>query len=172
MSVYLDKLKHRTAYGSHPEVSVDSWPDPERHGARPGDQIGAAILAYVVANSGHENFPASPWSDRHGDIHLPDNLDEPPPEADPLPRWRLLEPAFLGPVLYSKGDEVNFPGWPIHPWAVEPVNSSAEKVLSYQTRFGSNRKLAGLAHSGRRLNLPDPSSHVHQSERHAGILGL
>jgi hypothetical protein len=156
MPVYLDKSKHRTAYGSHPEVSVDTWPDPDRHAARPGDEIGSAILAYVLANSGHANFPASPWSDRHGDIHLP-NLDEPQPETDPIPVWRLLEDAFLGPSLYLKGQQVPWSGWPIHAWTVEPVNTSAEKVLAYLEKYGTNRKLAGQPHQSGRLFFPNPA---------------
>ena len=156
MPVFIDETKHRNAFGEFPEIVVDdSWPAAHLR-ARPRDELGAAILAYAAKWKDHPDFPPSPWDTRRGDIYLPD-LDQPRASTDPIPRWRLKEAAFLGCNLFNAGQEVNFPGYPVSPHTVEPINTSAELVLSYQVRFGTNRKLAGSPHQSGRLHFPNPA---------------
>jgi hypothetical protein len=156
MASFLNPKGLKTALGQFPEVSVDdSFPEPGLI-ARPNDAIGAAILAYAAAFSDHPNFPPSPWDTRRGDIYLPD-LDQPRASTDPIPRWRLKEAAFLGCNLYHAGQEVNFPGWPVNPHTLEPVNESAKLVLSYMTRHGGH-KLPSMPHEAGVLNLPNPAT--------------
>jgi hypothetical protein len=157
MSVYLDKLKHRGPFGEFPEISIDSWPDPRLHAARPGDEIGASILAYVSQWSSHPSFPPDgPWDTRTGTINLPD-LDEPRPDTDPVPRYKLKSAGFVGCVLFNAGSETSFPGWPVDPFNLEAVNTSAELVLAYQLKHGVHRKLPGAPHSGGQLRFPNPA---------------
>jgi len=156
MPTFLDPTKHKTPFGTYPEISVDTgWPE-QHHVARPRDAIGEAIISYRDRWQDHENFPASPWSPRHGEIHLP-NLDAQQPETDPVPLYRLNEAAFVGPVLYEKNHLAPYAGWPAHPFTLEPVNYSAERVLRFMTRFGAGQKLPGMPHQSGRLNFPNPA---------------
>jgi hypothetical protein len=155
MAVFLDQTKHRTPYGEFPEVSTEAW--PEQHWlARPKDTLGEAVLAYSKKNRTHPNFPASPWSDRHGKIFLPPDLDHPGPDSDPIPRYRLKEFGAVGGVVYLAGAEFNFAGWPSRPSLLEPVNESAALVLSYMARCAGRPLPATMPHSGFVLNLPSP----------------
>lgn len=158
MATFLNPRGFKNAMGEFPEVSVDEgWPDPGLGlVARPGDQTGAAILAYQKKWSGHVAFPDSPWSDRHGKIYLPPDLDHPGPDSDPVPRYRMKEFGALGPGVYAKGAEVNFSGWPRNPSLLEAVNTSASLVLDYMARCAGRPLPATMPHSNGVLNLPSP----------------
>jgi hypothetical protein len=158
MPIFLNPLGHKTVTGELPTVVIDAaWPD-EHLTARPNDDVGAAIIRYRDANEHHPLFPPSPWDDRVGDIFLPDLDGEARAATDPIPRYRLKEDAFLGPSLFTAGAEVNFPGWPVRPHTLEAVNESAERVLSYQTRYGAGRTLPGMPHQAGVLCLPNPAT--------------
>src|SRR5204863_35515 len=77
----------------------------------------------------HADFPADPWDDRTGTISLIPP-DQPRPDTDPIPRYRLREVGFVGPNIFNARDEINYPGWPKHPSNLEAMNISAELVLS------------------------------------------
>ena len=157
MATFLDPTKHKTplAGGEFPTVSVDTgWPDPHLI-ARPNDAIGQSIIDYKKKWSAHRDFPDGPFDTRRGEIYLPD-LDRPRPDTDPMPRYRLREDAFLGPSLYSKGTEVNYAGWPVRPATLEPMNASAELVLSYMAKCSPGRTLLGMPWAGV-MNLPNPA---------------
>jgi len=88
MPKYLS-TKDRSPYGGPAEVICDGWPGPDLV-AREGDAIGEVIIEYVKKFKGRAGFPASPYSERHGEVHLP-NLDQPEPEYDERPRYRLRD---------------------------------------------------------------------------------
>jgi hypothetical protein len=158
MPVFMNPTARKTFTGEMPTVAVDDgWPDADLV-ARPNDATGAAIIAYRDKWQEHPNFPASPWDDRAGDIFLPDLDGEARAVTDPVPRYRLKENAFLGPNLYMAGQEVNFPGWPVRPHTLVAINASAERVLSYQSRYGAGRTLPGMPHQAGVLNLPNPAT--------------
>jgi hypothetical protein len=173
MATFLDPTKHKTPLGEYPTVSVDdSWPDPGLL-ARKNDELGQRILDYAAKWKDHPNFPPSPWDDRTGTISLIPP-DQPRPETDPMPRYRLREDAFLGPSLYSKGQEVPFAGWPVRPFTLEPMNESAERVLSYMTRYGAGRTLPGQPHAAEGvLSFPNPATTfgTPQNYTHRGTFG-
>jgi hypothetical protein len=154
VATFLDSTKHKTPYGDYPSVSTEGWPEPHWI-ARPRDDLGAAIIAYQKKWSGHAAFPDSPWDTRRGKIHLPD-LDQPRPDTDPVPKYRLRAFGQLGPNIYLAGTELFFPGWPTRPSLLEPVNTSAELVLSYMARSAGRPLPATMPHSGGVLNLPSP----------------
>ena len=157
MATFLNPKGHKTALGQFPEVSVDdSWPDAGLI-ARPNDAIGEAIISYARLNSGHPDFPPSPWDPRRGDIYLPD-LDQPRAATDPVPRYRTREATFIGPNLFNAGKIVAYPGWPANPHTLEAQNEGAKLVLSYMERHGAGHRLAGLPHDAGVLNLPNPAT--------------
>jgi hypothetical protein len=155
MPVYLDPSKPKTPFGEHPEISTEEWPAP-RWTARPRDELGQAIIDYARRWRTHSNFPANPWSDRHGKIYLPDDLDQPQPETDEIPKYRTKEFGAIAGVVYAAGAEVNFPGWPTRPSLLEPMNESAELVLAFMARCAGRPLPATMPHSGGVLNLPSP----------------
>jgi hypothetical protein len=158
MATFLNPHGRKTSLGEMSPVSVDAgWPDAHLV-ARPNDAIGAAILAYHDKWQHHRNFPTNPWDERQGDIYLPDLDGEPRPETDPVPRYRLREDAFLGCNLFMTGQEVSFAGWPVRPHTLVAINASAERVLSYQSRYGAGRTLPGMPHTAGKLNLPNPAT--------------
>jgi hypothetical protein len=156
MATFLDTTKHKTPLGEYPTVDVpDSWPEPHLT-ARPRDTLGEKIIAYAAKWRDHPNFPPSHWDDRTGTISLiPPN--RPRPDTDPIPRYRMKEDAFLGPNLYSKGQEIDHAGWPARPSTLEPMNESAERVLDYMARCAPGRTLPGMPHTGGVLSLPSPA---------------
>jgi hypothetical protein len=79
----------------------------------------------------------------------------------------------LGPSLYLKGQEVPWAGWTGQPHTLEALNESAERVLSYQTRFGAGRTLPGMPHEAGVLNLPNPATTfgAPQNYVHRGTIG-
>jgi hypothetical protein len=174
MATFLNPRGHKTPLGEFPTVSVDDgWPDRGLV-ARPGDQIGEAILAYQKKWSGHAAFPDSPWDARRGEIYLPDDLDKPRPASDAIPRYKLREFGALGPGVYAKGAEVDYPGWPRNPSLLEPMNESAKHVLSYMASTAGRPVPAMMPHSGGVLNLPSPGlDGVPQnfSHRASGLFG-
>jgi hypothetical protein len=156
MPAFLNPRGHKTALGEYPSVDVpDGWPEPHLI-ARPRDEIGAAIISYRDRWQDRENFPASFWDDRTGTISLIPP-DQPRPATDEIPRWRLRETGFVGCNLFLASQTTSFPGWPINPWTLEAVNTSAELVLAYIEKYGAGQKLAGLPHQSGRLNFPNPA---------------
>jgi hypothetical protein len=140
MPLYLDTLKHRTPFGTYPQVAVDdTWPEPH-HAAQ--DEIGQRVIDFMKQWSAHPAFPPSPWDERSGTIALIP-LDEPRAATDEIPRYRMRETGFVGCNLFLAGQVTSFAGWIVNPWTVEAVNASAELVLAYQTKYGTNRKLSG-----------------------------
>jgi hypothetical protein len=172
MASFLNPKGLKNALGEFPTVSVDTgWPEPHLI-ARPRDEIGEAIIAYAKKWGAHPDFPESPWDTRRGEIYLPD-LDQPRAETDPMPRYRLKEDAFLGPSLYSKGQEVDYAGWPVRPFTLEAMNESAELVLRYMTRVAPGRTLPGSPHECGVLVLPNPALlfGTPQNYTHRGTFG-
>lgn len=171
MPIFLNPRGHKTSTGEFPSVVIDTgWPEPHLI-ARPNDATGAAIIAYAKKFSVHPDFPASPWDARTGTINLVPP-DQPRAATDPIPHYRMREDAFLGPSLYSKGNEVDFAGWPVRPFTLEAMNESAELVLSYQQRYGTTRILPGMPHEAGKLNLPNPAlSGTPQNYTHRGTIG-
>jgi hypothetical protein len=156
MPTFLDPTRHKTALGEYPEVSIDEgWPEPH-HIARPRDEIGQSIIDFANLYRGHPNLAPSPWDPRTGTINLVPP-DEPRPATDEIPRYRLRTTGFVGCNLFLSGQTTSFPGYPIDPFNLEAVNTSAELVLAYQSKYGTNRKLAGSPHSGGRLSFPNPA---------------
>jgi hypothetical protein len=155
MPVFHDP-KRRTVTGDFQSVVIDAgWP-PEGLVARPNDALGAAILEYVARFKNHPAFPPDgPWDPRTGTINLIPP-DQPRPESDEIPRYRLKEFGALGASVYAKGAEVNFSGWPRNPSLLEPMNASAELVLSYMAGCAGRPLPATMPHSGGVLNLPSP----------------
>jgi hypothetical protein len=154
--IFLDPSR-KTPLGEFAEVILDEeWPSPDLI-ARPRDELAQRVLDYAALYRSHPAFPPSPWSNRRGDIHLP-NLDEPQPETDEVPKYRVKSAAaFIGCNLFSSGMTASFAGWPVDPFNLEAVNESAELVLAYQSRYGTNRKLSGQPHQSGRLNFPNPA---------------
>jgi hypothetical protein len=170
MASFLDPTKHKTPLGEFPTVSIDGWPD-EHLIARPNDTLGQRIIDYAKMWGSHPDFPESPWDPRVGNINLVPP-DQSRPATDPMPRYRLKEDAFLGPALYSKGQELDYAGWPVRPSTLEAMNESAERVLNYMTRFGAGRTLPGMPHANGVLNLPSPSAFgTPQNYTHRGTIG-
>lgn len=137
-------------------VRDDAWPE-DHWVARPGDEIGAAIIAYRDQWMEHPDFPPSPWDDRTGRINLvpPDVVR---PATDDVPRYRVrVAAAFVGANLYTAGQEVPYPSWPDHPHQLEAANPSAQLVLDYMNRYAAGQKLAGLVHKSGRLHFPNPA---------------
>jgi hypothetical protein len=157
MPTFLNPKGHKNSFGHFPEVSVDdTWPDAGLI-ARPNDVLGQKILDYQKRWSGNENFPSSPWDDRAGTISLipPDEVR---PATDPIPRYRMREDGFIGCNLYLKNQEVAFAGWPVRPHTLQPINESAERVLSYMNRYGAGRTLPKMPHQAGVLCLPNPAT--------------
>jgi hypothetical protein len=172
MATFLNPRAMKTAYGEYPTVDVpEGWPAPHLI-ARKNDELGEQIIAYAKRWKDHSDFPPSPWDTRTGTISLIPP-DQPRPETDPVPLYRLKEDAFLGALLYLKGDEVPFAGWPIRAFTVEAMNESAKRVLSYQTRYGAGRTLPGQPHQAGVLNLPNPATTfgTPQNYVHRGTIG-
>lgn len=157
MPTFLDPTRHKTPLGTYPEVSFDTgFPEPHLI-ARDRDELGQSIIDFANKWRGHPNLQESPWDPRTGRINLipPDEVR---PATDEVPRYRIKEAAaFVGPVLYTAGQEVSHPSWPDHPHQLEPVNESAELVLSYMNRHAAGQKLAGLVHQSGRLSFPNPA---------------
>ncbi|MCK1706122.1 hypothetical protein IVA86_33155 [Bradyrhizobium sp. 146] len=172
MASFLNPRGRKNPTGEYPTVSVDDgW--PEAHFvARPNDALGQAIIDFAKKWSAHPGFPASPWDPRVGDISLtPPDL--PRAAGDPVPTYRLKEDAFLGPNLYSKGQDISHAGWPVRPHTLEPMNESASRVLSYMTRYGAGRTLPGMPYTAGVLNLPNPATTfgTPQNYVHRGTIG-
>jgi hypothetical protein len=157
MPTFLDPTKHKTPLGEYPEVSIDTgFPEPHLI-ARDRDELGQSIIDFANKWRGHPKLQESPWDDRVGRINLVDPT-EPRPATDEVPKYRVVEAAaFIGSVLYLKDQVVPFAGWVVNPWAVEAVNESAELVLAYQSRYGTNRKLSGQPHQSGRLFFHNPA---------------
>jgi hypothetical protein len=154
MATFLDPTKHKTPYGLYPEVTAESWPAPHLL-ARPNDAIGAAIIEFAKKWRGHPNLQQSPWDDRTGTINLVPP-DQPRPETDEMPKYRLREFSALNGVVYAAGAEISYPGWPRNPSLLEPINRSGELVLDYIARCAGRPLPASMPHSGGVLNLPSP----------------
>jgi hypothetical protein len=172
MATFLNPRGHKNALGEYPSVDVpDRWPEPHLI-ARPRDEQGQRILDFAALYRSHPDFPASPWDPRVGDISLVPP-DQPRPDRDPIPRYRLKEDAFLGPALYSKGQELDYASWPVRPSTLEAMNESAERVLNYMTRFGAGRTLPGQPYNAEGvLNLPSPALFgTPQNYVHRGTIG-
>jgi hypothetical protein len=157
MPVFLDPTRRQPVFGTPVEVVIDDgWPEPH-HVARPRDELGQRIIDFANQWRGHPNLQESPWDDRTGTINLVPP-DEVRPATDPLPTYRVLEAAaFIGCVLYLKDQVVPFAGWVVNPWTVEAANESAALVLAYQTKYGTDRKLAGQPHQSGRLFFWNPA---------------
>ncbi|MGY4351228.1 hypothetical protein ACVWXM_007721 [Bradyrhizobium sp. GM7.3] len=138
------------------EVTCDGWPADHLQ-AR--DEIGAAIIAYRDRWMEHPEFPPSPWSPRRGAVHLPD-LDNPEPEHDERPRYRLKAFGAVGAASYLAGTVLPIDHWPTNLWNLEPVNSSAERVVAYVNKFVLGRRMPGQPYDRARgqLSLPDPTT--------------
>jgi hypothetical protein len=154
LATFLDPTKHRTPYLEFPSVSTESWPEPHWI-ARKNDPVGASIVAFIAKWRGHPGLADGPWDPRTGTINLVPP-DQPRPETDPVPKYRLREFGALGASVYAKGAEVNFAGWPARPSLLEPVNESAERVMDYMARCAGRPLPASMPHSGAVLNLPSP----------------
>jgi hypothetical protein len=149
--------KDRSVYGGPAEVTVDDgWPGPDLI-ARPNDNIGAAIIAYAAKFKDHPDFPASPYSERHGEIFLPD-LDQPQPPHDERPRYRLKDTGAINSMSAPAGFEFDFDYWPPQGqiWNYVPVNDSARRVHKYRTRYGNRRVLPGQPYDRERRVLVLP----------------
>jgi hypothetical protein len=156
MPVFLDPTRRQPVFGTPVEVVIDTgWPEPHLI-ARPRDELGQSIIDFANLYRGHSNLQESPWDPRTGTISLVPP-DEVRPDSDPLPRYRLRSAGFVGCNLFLAGQTTSFPGWPVDPFNLEPVNESAELVLAYQSKYGTNRKLAGSPHSAGRLSFPNPA---------------
>jgi hypothetical protein len=59
--------------------------------------------------------------------------------------------------LYSAGQELDYPFWPVRPSTLEPMNRSAKLVLSYMARVAPGRTLPAMPHECGVLNLPSPA---------------
>jgi hypothetical protein len=173
VATFLDPTKHRTPYGEYPSVDVPSgWPDAHLI-ARPRDQIGEAIIAYAKKWRDHPDFPASPWDDRTGTINLVPP-DQPRPATDPIPRYRLREFGAVGPSVYPAGAQLDLSSWPRNPSLLEPMNTSAELVLSYMARCAGRPLPAMMPHANGALNLPSPGLDgvpLNYSHRASGVFG-
>jgi len=155
MPVFVNPTLPKTVTGEFPTVTIDhGWPDAHLR-ARPNDALGQSILDF--ANAYRDRLPASPWDDRTGKIRLVP-LDVVRPAADEVPIYRVKVPAaFLGPNLYTAGQEISYPSWPDHPNQLEAVNESAQLVLDYMGRHGAGVKLAGPVLRSGKLNMPNPA---------------
>jgi hypothetical protein len=156
MPKYLS-TKDRSPYGGPAEVIVDdAWPGPHLV-AREGDEIGAAIIAYVKKFKDHPDFPASPFSERHGEVHLPD-LDKPQPEFDERPRYRLRDAGAVNAMPAPAGFEFDFDFWPPHGQMrnYEPINESARRVHKFRVRYGNRPSLPGQPYDRARRQLVLP----------------
>jgi hypothetical protein len=173
MPVFLNPRAHRTPYGEFPTVDVPSgWPEPHLI-PRKNDPVGESIVAFIARWRGHPGLADGPWDDRTGTINLIPP-DQPRPETDPVPRYRLKEFGALGPGVYAKGAEVFFSGWPTRPSLLEAVNTSASLVLGYMTRCAGRPLPATMPHSGGVLNLPSPGLDglpLNYSHRASGVFG-
>jgi hypothetical protein len=158
MPVFLDPTRRQPVFGTPVEIDLpEGWPDPERHVARPRDELGEKIILYAKANGARPDFPASPWDSRRGEIHLPD-LDQPRPATDEVPKYRVADiAAFIGCVMYTKDQVVPFAGWPSAPYAVAAENESTRLVLEYMTKFSSGQKLTGMPYQNGQLFFPNPA---------------
>jgi len=156
MATFLNPRGHKTPLGEFPTVSVDDgWPEPHLL-ARPNDAIGAAIIEFAKKWRGHPNLQQSPWDDRTGSINLLPP-DQPRPETDPVPRYRLKEFGVLGASVYAAGAELDYPGWPTRPSLLEPMNESATRVLDYMAGSAGRALPASMPHANGVLNLPSPA---------------
>jgi hypothetical protein len=156
MPTFLDPTKHKTPFGTYPEISVDTgWPEPHLI-ARPRDEIGESIIAFANLYRDHPNLQESPWDPRTGTINLVPP-DEPRPATDPIPRYRLRSTGFVGCNLFLAGQTASFPGYPIDPFNLEAVNPSAALVLTFMEKYGAGQKLAGQPYQSGRLNFPNPA---------------
>jgi hypothetical protein len=157
MPVFLDTTCGRDITGEFTKVTIDAgWPDAHLT-ARPGDEIGQSIIDFAKLHRDHPKFPASPWDDRRGEIHLP-NLDAPRAPTDEIPRYRLRETAVFNAVIYAAGAEVSSPSWPDKPGILEAVNESGKLVLSYMMRHAAGQKLSGLVLKDGQLFFPNPAA--------------
>jgi hypothetical protein len=128
-----------------------------RSSARTNDALGAKILEYAAKWKNHQDFPESPWSDRHGEVFLRD-LDKPEEPDDEEPLYRVVAAtAFIGPALYERGAVVPFSGWIKNMSDVEPENESARRVFSYATRYGPGRNLTTAPYNAGRLHFENPA---------------
>jgi hypothetical protein len=173
MASFLNPRGFKNAMGEFPTVSVDDgW--PERHLlARPNDKLGQQILDYAAKWKNHPDFPPSPWDTRRGEIYLPD-LDQPRPDTDPIPRYRLKEFGAVGASVYAAGAELNFTGWPTRPSLLEPMNTSASLVLGYMARCAGRPLPGTMPHANGVLNLPSPGRDDvphNYSHRASGVFG-
>jgi hypothetical protein len=173
MATFLDPTKHKTPLGGYPEVSVDhGWPDAHLI-PRKNDPVGASIVAFIAKWRGHPNLADGPWDPRTGTISLVPP-DQPRPDTDPIPRYRLREFGAVGPNVYAAGAELDFSGWPRNPSLLEPMNTSAELVLSYMARCAGRPLPAMMPHANAVLNLPSPGLDrvpLNYSHRASGVFG-
>jgi hypothetical protein len=156
MPVFLDPTRRQPVFGTPVEVVIDAgWPEPH-HVARDRDETGRKIVEFISQWRGHPNLQESPWDPRTGTINLVPP-DEPRPETDPVPLYRVKDAAaFIGCVLYTRDQVVPFPGWPAAPYALAE-NESASLVLEYIQKFGTDRKLSGQPHQSGRLFFWNPA---------------
>ena len=157
MPVFLDPTHRQPVFGTPVEIVIDTgWPEPH-HVARDRDETGRKIVEFISRWRGHPNLQESPFDPRTGMINLVDPI-LPRPETDEVPRYRVKSAAaFIGPNLFASGSTASFPGWPVEPFNLEPMNTSAKLVLAYQTKYGTNRKLSGQPHQSGRLSFPNPA---------------
>ncbi len=142
-------------YGGPAEVSSDAWPEP--HWTARAGTISANIVAYFSKWKDHPALPARPYSERHGDIFLPD-LDEAQSERDEIPRYRLRQDGVINATPAPAGHEFDFAFWPLKGslWNFEPINDSARRVHRYRLRYGNVTVMPGIPYDQRtgRLVLP------------------
>jgi hypothetical protein len=155
MPKYLS-TKDVSPYGGPAEVICDGWPGPHLV-AREGDAIGEAIIAYVKRFKDHPDFPASPYSERHGEIFLPD-LDQPQPETDERPRYRLKEIGVVNSMPAPAGFEFDFDFWPPHGQLrnYEPINESARRVHKFRLKYANRPSLPRQPYDSARQQLVLP----------------
>lgn len=160
MPIFIDEKAHRTSAGPGVVIVDDGWPE-KHHVARDGDAIAATILAYRDKWQKHELFPASPWSARHGRIHLHD-LNEPEPATDDPPVYRLKTFGAVNGAVHVAGATLRFDGWLNRTGSnlmsnLEPINESAHRVHAYTQKFLQGRQMPGQPYSASKLDLPNPA---------------
>ena len=153
-------------------MSTEGWPEPHWI-ARKNDPVGASIVAFIAKWRGHPGLADGPWDPRVGTINLVPP-DQPRPETDEIPKYRMKEFGALGPGVYDKGAELNYAGYPRNPSNLEAVNTSASLVLGYMAR-SAGRPLPGtMPHANGVLHLPSPgldSTPLNYSHRASGVFG-
>src|SRR5882757_4272949 len=149
MSKFLNP-RQQTPFGLE-EVICDTWPAPHLI-ARPGDALGAAIVAYAAKWRDHPDFPEAPWDPRRGEVHLRDLDGAPDTSEDEPPRYRVKAFSGVNGTLYNANSEIEY-----HHWLnrnnsrlmsnLEPLNESARRIWEYTDKFVGGRQMTGQPYS-------------------------